>query len=364
MLTTEALPTSVGPCDRGAAEAALRRFYDVLVFAGHPREIVWTRSPEEFGLMCAHHGRRGALVALLQERGGLGDRRPHGAFHSAFWDSLPDGLERVPLANPHFPSDSRAEIEGGEAEEEAAGDGEEPSEPDAVWSGEATFTQFGFPWSDGALAQSRAARAALGVLEQCAAFFAGLGVAVLCERPVFLDWDDAGRPHGESGPCMVYPSGWRAWAWRGHLVGEALHGRIRQGLSAREIAGLEDGGLRAELIGERGDAAFALELGAGLAEIGDRRLRRRLLKACGVEAFAARFGRVEHADDYGTLYRFELPGDEDLAVVKVVNATPEPGGSFRDYLIRVPPYIHEARDAVGWTFDIEEGRYYTPVSET
>jgi hypothetical protein len=44
---------------------------------------------------------------------------------------------------------------------------------------------------------------------------------------------------------------------------------------------------------------------------------------------------VVHADDFGTLYRKEIPGDEPLMMVKVVNSTQEPDGSFKDYWIRV-----------------------------
>ena len=50
-------------------------------------------------------------------------------------------------------------------------------------------------------------------------------------------------------------------------------------------------------------------------------------------------------------------------MVEVVNATPEPDGSFRDYLIRVPPRFRTARGAVAWTFGME-AREYRPKVET
>jgi hypothetical protein len=64
-----------------------------------------------------------------------------------------------------------------------------------------------------------------------------------------------------------------------------------------------------------------------------------------------------HEDDWGTLYRKEVPGDEPLVMVKVVNSTPEPDGSFHDYFLRVDPTITTARQAVAWTFGKETAEY-------
>lgn len=46
---------------------------------------------------------------------------------------------------------------------------------------------------------------------------------------------------------------------------------------------------------------------------------------------------VVHKDDFGTLYRQKRPGDTDLMMVCVVNSTPEPDGSFKDYWLQVDP---------------------------
>jgi hypothetical protein len=48
-------------------------------------------------------------------------------------------------------------------------------------------------------------------------------------------------------------------------------------------------------------------------------------------------------------------------VVKVVNSTPEPDGSFKDYLLRVPPDIRTPREAVAWTFATDD---YRPAVQT
>jgi hypothetical protein len=63
------------------------------------------------------------------------------------------------------------------------------------------------------------------------------------------------------------------------------------------------------------------------------------------------------------LFRKELAGDEPLVMVKVVNATPEADGSFKDYFLRVPPTVQTAREAVAWTFG-KAADDYGPVKES
>lgn len=70
-----------------------------------------------------------------------------------------------------------------------------------------------------------------------------------------------------------------------------------------------------------------------------------------------------HEDDFGTLYRKDIPGDEPLVMVKVINSTPEPDNSFKDYFLRVPPTMTRAREAVAWTFGKTENEY-EPALET
>jgi hypothetical protein len=70
-----------------------------------------------------------------------------------------------------------------------------------------------------------------------------------------------------------------------------------------------------------------------------------------------------HTDDTGTLWRCRLPDDEDLLMVEVTNATPEPDGTARTYWLQVPPDVRTARQAVAWTFGLDEGDYH-PKAQT
>lgn len=68
---------------------------------------------------------------------------------------------------------------------------------------------------------------------------------------------------------------------------------------------------------------------------------------------------IVNEDDFGVLYRKKLNNDEDLMMVKVINSTQEPDGTFKDYFIRVDPKsyggLRTARQAVASTWRNEDG---------
>jgi len=68
---------------------------------------------------------------------------------------------------------------------------------------------------------------------------------------------------------------------------------------------------------------------------------------------------IINEDDFGVLYRKKLAGDEDLMMVKVINSTQEPDGTYKDYFIRVDPKAYgglkTARQAVASTWRNEDG---------
>src|SRR5262249_45904307 len=101
----------------------------------------------------------------------------------------------------------------------------------------------------------------------------------------------------------------------------------------------------------------------GLADVlRERNVERRriLVDAIGFHNLleAATGGRPSQQDDFGRLWRLgHLMDDEEYVTVEVVNSTPEPDGSFRHYFLRVPPETSTAREAVAWTFEIDQRDY-------
>jgi hypothetical protein len=68
------------------------------------------------------------------------------------------------------------------------------------------------------------------------------------------------------------------------------------------------------------------------------------------------------SDEWGTLHRLPVNGDEDVVMVEVANSTPEPDGSVKDYWLRVPPDSKSPVEALAWTFDMPVGEYREMVA--
>jgi len=161
---------------------------------------------------------------------------------------------------------------------------------------------------------------------------------VITERPLRIE-HNLEKLHCVTGPALEFRDGSTVYALDGRLVPEKL---IRQpkSLIIREILRMPTWGSRRLAIERYGMERFLTDSKA----------------------------RIIHSDDFGTLYRKKFSNDREeaenwMAVVKVVNATPERDGSFRDYFLQVPPEIETAREAVAWTFGLESPEY-APGIET
>ncbi|MGK4422445.1 DUF6745 domain-containing protein, partial [Klebsiella pneumoniae] len=63
------------------------------------------------------------------------------------------------------------------------------------------------------------------------------------------------------------------------------------------------------------------------------------------------------------LYRRNVPDDEPIVMVELVNASPELDGSLKTYMLRVPPTVRTCREAVAWTFGMTVDQWQ-PAMET
>lgn len=160
---------------------------------------------------------------------------------------------------------------------------------------------------------------------------------LVCDRPAVLTVDAQNRPHGAEGPFAQWRDGFRLFAWHG----------VR--LPAWIITSPDR--ITAEAI----------------AEESNQEVRRAMIERIGWERYLELAdATVLQRDDYGTLLDLPpMPGDEErVRLVRVTNATPEPDGSFKDYVLRVPPSCGSAREAVAWTFGVEKPEEYAPAQES
>ncbi|GAA4526818.1 MULTISPECIES: DUF6745 domain-containing protein [Nonomuraea] len=159
-------------------------------------------------------------------------------------------------------------------------------------------------------------------------------VAIVTGRPAEIHLDELGRLHRADGPALAYPDGFALHAWHGMPV-PADFGAAMTGLTAERIR-----------------------------EEQNAELRRVMLEHFGFERYLADSGaRPVQRDETGRLWRIDLADDEPIAMVEVVNSTPEPDGTSRTYFLRVPPWVSRARQGVAWTFGLTEEGYH-PERET
>jgi hypothetical protein len=157
-------------------------------------------------------------------------------------------------------------------------------------------------------------------------------VAILCERPTDLHLDERGRLHRGEGPALAYADGFALHRWHGITIPAEF---------AQTLATLTPGTIR----GER-----------------NVELRRIMLEHYGHERYIVDSGAEPiQQDEAGRLWRVLLPEDEAITMVEVVNSTAEPDGTFRTYWLRVPPHMSTAKQAVAWTFGLEEQEYVPEV---
>jgi hypothetical protein len=152
-------------------------------------------------------------------------------------------------------------------------------------------------------------------------------ICFACDNPVALNVDQRLRLHHDQKMAICFESGWGGWALRGVMVPESV---IQNEFGAVDIDQQANAEIRSVMIERFGLAKYILESGA--QEI--------------------------HRDKFGVLYSKLLAGArEPVVMVQVTNKTPEPDGSFRTYFLRVPPDIRTAKEAIAWTFGLEEDQY-------
>jgi hypothetical protein len=202
--------------------------------------------------------------------------------------------------------------------------------------------------------EARLARALQDIARSGGCWLGADTCVVVSERPLAIRRDERGRLHSENAPALIYRDGSALAFWHGvHMPFDAI---------------VDPSTLTLERILKEPNAEVARVMVSLYGEV-------RFLRNAGAE--------VIHQDDFGTLYRYRLHS-RDLLMVKVVNATPEPDGSFKDYFLGVHPELRPlpplgtdawewfrnhspqaltARNAVASTFSLT-GEQYSPDIQT
>lgn len=151
---------------------------------------------------------------------------------------------------------------------------------------------------------------------------------IVCENPTGLHIDKRERLHNETGLAIEYPDGWGVYALNGVIVPKKVV------MNPSDITLKE------------------------AHEYPNIEVRRLMQKAMGYDKYLDGMGfKPVQEDGFGVLYKAQQERDEDLCVVKVVNSTPEPDGTYKDYYLRVDPRCKTALEAVAWTWELSPEDY-------
>lgn len=186
-------------------------------------------------------------------------------------------------------------------------------------------------------------------------------VCFVSERPIHIFRDGRGRFHSRAGPAISYSDGFSHYAIDGLLVPEHVVLRAQE-ITSREIY-------------------WELNQEVRRVKIEQFGMRRYLLGSSPYDEAA----EVIHSDRTGILYR-KRDLAEPLVMVRVLNPTPEADGvlsreeaiaefgeaahaalnapkeaRFREYMLRVPPTMRTAHEAVAWTFGLEAEDYQPAI---
>lgn len=154
------------------------------------------------------------------------------------------------------------------------------------------------------------------------------GICFVCDRPEEYHFDERRRLHNPVGPAVRFSDGYSLYAVHGVMLPAWI---IEQPdmITPSKISDERNVEIKRVMIEKYGQERYLVDSGATLL----------------------------HADGYGELYSTVVQGDEPLVMVKVVNSTPEPDGSYRDYFVRVPPGMTTAEQAVAWLGGFETGHF-------
>lgn len=146
---------------------------------------------------------------------------------------------------------------------------------------------------------------------------------IVTDRPMMLNRDSEGRMHSDTQAAIAYGDGWSIWASHGVMVPQQVI-----------------------------EAPHTLTVEQIVAEP-NAQVKSVMLERYGMETFMKNANAKQiDASDFGKLITADIGETDPLVMVQVTCPSTD-----HDYLLRVPPHMKRAREAVAWTFDMEENEY-------
>jgi hypothetical protein len=155
-------------------------------------------------------------------------------------------------------------------------------------------------------------------VQSCGYYWLLDDVCFASERPSHINRDEQGRLHCEIGQSIGYRSGWGLWHWHGVQVPQLVveHPEL---ITVEMIDQERNAEVRRVMIERYRFGSEISGSGAFICDAGGK--------------------RVDYDERWGILWRREVPGDEPIVSLEVINRSPEPDGRFRHYFLRCEPEL-------------------------
>ena len=224
----------------------------------------------------------------------------------------------------------------------------------ASWCAYVSFFRDVCGWSDPALEQFDIDEA---LTKSCGWVWWHENVLAISDRPAVLHRDDRGRLHCETGPSIAYRDGWALH----HVHGVPVPADVveqPESITTARIDAEQNAEVRRVMIDRYGAARYVADSNAIV-----------------VQELPADHQMIGLRT--AKLLRKEVPDDEPIVYVDLLNSTPEPDGTVKRYLLRVDPSAYDgvasrnAHAAVASTWRNADGslayrdwRDYSPAAES
>ena len=170
-------------------------------------------------------------------------------------------------------------------------------------------------------------------------------ICVVSRRMKAIHWEANRTPkrlHALEEPALLFEDGWGLSLIKGNRVTEDI----------RELCLHPENMTKEDILNQT-----------------NTEVRRVMMEAFGVERLIKFAERVSEEDRYGCLYRFDVPTErgeesESVMMLKMVNSTAEPDGTFKVYIERVPPTMTTPLEAQAWRFNVTQEEYARIEKET
>ena len=150
------------------------------------------------------------------------------------------------------------------------------------------------------------------ICQSCGLVYAFEKCCFICAKPTVIKVNSQGSLHCVDGPALRFVDGIELYFYKGV-----------------DFTDIKNDLLHPELITV--DRIF---------KENNQEIKRALVELYGYDRFIKDHGaELIHEDEFGKLWKKDIPGDEPLVMVELVNSTPEPDGTRKIYFERVHPEL-------------------------